>query len=210
MPRVRGPRTAFYAPLRPSPIAVADNDAADKDKLFARIVCSDAIGKFFGLPRAPIRYSRFNSKSVVIQARNNGRRFVIQDKVGARPFKFRIKDGTQIPTDPQQQGNEPNPGPKSVSAKTISIYVPEHITVFDIIWWMNNDTGTYVQLNGTQSAKLEGYETGKGAILVQSVTTPDERKYNIRTDLFPEAVPIVSKPFAGTPSPSPSPSPTTP
>lgn len=209
MPRVRGPRTAFYAPLRPSATADADPDGATLDQLFCRVVCSDALGLFFGLVRAPIRYSRFDSQNLNAPAANDGRRFVIQDKVGARPFTFKLKAPTSIPADPLGSGSEPEPGPQSIPAKSVSIYMPEHVSVFDVIWWINNDTGTYVRLDGTESAKLTGYQEGKGALSVQRVITPDDMTYTLRTDLFPDAVPIVNVLYTNTnpPSPSPSPSP---
>lgn len=210
MPRVKGPRTAFYFPIRPSATADADEDGATLDQLFCRGVCSDALGLFFGLVRAPVRYSRFDSVDVNNPSPNDGRRFVIQDKVGAKPFKFKLKRPQAIQTDPMSDGPGPEPGPEVIEAKTVSIYLPEHVSVFDVIWWVNNDTGTYVRLDGEESSVLEGYQQGAGALRVQRVVTPDERTYTLRTDLFPDAVPIVNVRYTNTnpPSPSPSPSPT--
>ena len=192
MPQLLGPKIPFYAPLRPSKKASIDSGSSLLDRSFARILCKDSVGLFLGLVPAPYRYSRFDSKPAGAESTNDGRRFMINDKVGAKPFKLRIKAGNQIPVDGQSQGSEPEPGPTTRTVKSLSLYVPQHITVFDLIWWINNDSPSWLRLNGTAVDPLDGYQTGRGVLQVLSVTTPAERKYNVRTDLIPIARPIIT------------------
>lgn len=213
MPNLPGPKIPFYAPFPASKKAILDNTIADLDKKFARPLCKDAIGLWLGWVPAPYRVSRFDDGGDPTTANNLGKLFAINEKVSANPFKFFLKPGTTIMGAQVNFSQGTAPEPRAYPVKSISVWLPGHVTINHVLFWLNGNLRTYRLDNGSQSEPLPEPEGGQGAEVtidnlkkIYAVVTPAGRKYNIRTTLIPNARPMVVPPISS-PSPSPSPAP---
>lgn len=212
--RLPGPKIVFYAPFPASKKAKNDTGAAPLDRLFARVLCKDSIGTFLGFGPAPYRASIFKKKATATTAPNVGKTFAINEKVSAKPFKFYLVPGTIV------KGAKINYAGGIISPivdftpKSISVWFPGHVTVADVLFWINSGINGY-QIGGTGALQLVPGQSGGagGSQLVENlkkilaVVTPRERKYNVRTILVPNSRPMIRPLPAGTPAPSPAPSP---
>lgn len=211
--RLPGPKIPFYAPFEASKRAQADNYAAPLDKVFARVLCKDSIGLWLGWIPAPYRISRFDDKPGGTVAANAGRNFAINEQVAANPFKLFLKPGTKIRGQKMDFSLGTSPAPSDFPVKSISIWMPGHVTITQVLFWINGNLRNYTKLDGTVSQNLPPLPDGiteqtvaEHLGMVMAVVTPNERKYNVRTPLLPKARPMIIP--TATPSPSPSPGPT--
>lgn len=210
MPNLPGPKIPFYAPFPPSKRAILDDAAAPLDRRFARVLCKDAIGLWLGFVPAPYRVSRFDDAGDPTTANNLGKLFAINEKVSANPFKFFLKPGTQIRGQKMDFSLGTSPAPADYPVKSISVWMPGHVSVQQVLFWINGGLRTYALANGSQS---EALPTNMGGLtvtqssanleLVYAVVTPNERKYNIRTPLVPDSRPMVVPARSQAPDPAP-------
>lgn len=216
IPRLPGPKIVFYAPFPASKKATADERAAPDDRLFARVLCKDSIGTFLGFSPAPYRASIFKARQTNPPAGNVGKVFAINEKVSAKPFKFYLKPGTVVPGAKIEYAAGVEQALTDYHPKSISVWFPGHVTVADVLFWINSGVQGY-RVGGVGELKqLPNVTTGDGGsgsvnnlANILAVVTPNERKYNVRTILVPDArVMIHPTPAGGTPSPSPTPTPT--
>ncbi len=183
---LEGPKMPFYVPL-PASKRMAALYPDSPDGLFARVLCKDAIGNFLKLPRPGYRTSRFDDADGEAPAPSNeGRAFIINEKVGAKPYIFTLKPGTVIQMASYNYQN-PNEEPQDVYKKSISLFFPTHIQVWRVMYWISNKTASYLDDEGT-ARELANYVPGEELGAISAVTTPSGRKYNIASLLFPNSV----------------------
>lgn len=213
MPNLPGPKIPFYAPFPASKRAREDLSAATLDRQFARVLCKDAIGLFLGLVPAPYRISRFDDKPGGTVAGNNGRRFAINEQVSANPFKFFLIPGTQIEGAKVNFSTGAVPVRRLYPVKSISVWMPGHVTINQVLFWINGLLNGYTE--GGVSRILPTVQNGQPRATTEAnlkrilaVVTPNERKYNVRTVMIPDARPMIDPITTPTPSPTPSPTPT--
>lgn len=213
MANLPGPKIPFYAPFPASKRAILDDSAATLDRQFARVLCKDSIGLWLGWVPAPYRVSRFDDANDPTTANNIGKLFAINEKVSANPFKFFLLPGTTIRGQKMDFSLGTSPAAADYPVKSISVWMPGHVSIQQVLFWINGNLRTYTLANGTQSEPLPIIEGGQAAGItaanlarVMAVVTPNERKYNVRTPMIPRARPMVVP--GASPAPSPSPSPT--
>lgn len=214
MPNLPGPKIPFYAPFPASNRAILDDSAADLDRMFARVLCKDAIGLWLGFVPAPYRVSRFDDRADPNNpAKNIGKLFAINEKVSANPFKLFLEPGTIIEGAKVNFSTGTVPKKEKYPVKSISIWLPGHVTVQHVLFWINGALRTYALANGAQSEPLpqvvggqEAAKTLENLEKVLAVVTPNERKYNVRTVMVPKSRPMVVPPQNGVaPNPAPNP-----
>lgn len=209
--RLPGVKFPFYLPFQASKRAKDDPNGTENDKTFARAVMKDAIGYAFGLPAAPYRASVFDDQNGAPVAGNAGRPFMINEQVSANPYKFFLIPGTQIRGAKVNYSSTSVPIPQLYTVKSVSIWMPGHVTVLQVLSWINGALNGYV-LNGVlknlpeQEGKKTEEERKEFIARIIKVVTPNERGYNIRSQIITTARPIIVP--TGSPSPSPSPTPT--
>lgn len=198
-----GPKMVYYAPLPASKRMASAAGGTDDDKNFCRILCKDAIGSFLGLPRAPHRVSTFKDKEPAGDANNVGKRFQINEKIGANPYILTLLPGTKIAMgeydwEKDAPATIPTPEANGVYMKKIEIYVPSHIQVWRMLYWLENATNEYIA-DGGGTRVLTQYTEAKRANLkkIISITTPTQRTYNILSIMSPVAVPSTGVPQGG-------------
>jgi hypothetical protein len=191
---LRGPKLPFYAPLPASKRNRNLLDPTDIDYNFCRIVCKDSIGNFLGLPPANYRTGIFKG-----DAANAGKRFSINEKVGAKPYTLTLKPDTHVIQGKYDWESADGHTTEAVVMKSLQIFMPSHIQVWRVLFWLTNETNYYLDDIGNQII-LTAYTPPATLKSIFAVTTPSGRKYNLRSMLCPDAVPFF-------PSPAPSPSP---
>jgi len=212
--RLGGPKIPFYAPFAAAPELANDNTAAPLDRRFARVLCKDAIGLWLGLVPAPYRISTFQDGPSPGVAKNAGRRFAINEQVREKPFKFSLYPGTAILQAKINFSAGTVQVQKPIVCESISVWFPGHVTVTDILLWINNNTNGYnsPQFGALTLPEIDGGQSRQTTIAniekVLAVTTDSEIKYNLRTVMVPKARVMVVPGAAPAPSPSPTPGPT--
>lgn len=198
MPNLPGPKIPFYAPFPASKRAMLDGSAAPLDRIFARVLCKDAIGLWLGWVPAPYRVSRFDDTEEAGLAANAGKLFAINEKVSANPFKFFVKPGTSILGHKVKFSGSVVPPAAQYPVKSISVWMPGHVTIQQVLFWINGNLRTYALAGGGQSIALPNVEGGQSVEVtnanlnkILAVVTPNERKYNVRTNLIPNARPMI-------------------
>lgn len=209
--RLPGVKFPFYLPFRASKRARNDPNATQLDRDFARALMKDAIGYAFGLPAAAYRASVFDDQDGAPVAGNAGRPFMINEQVSAKPYKFFMIPGTQIRGAKVNYSSTSVPIPQLYTVKSVSIWMPGHVTVLQVLSWINGALNGYVEDGQLKTLpEQEGKKTEEerrefiGRII--KVVTPSERGYNIRSQIITTSRPIIVP--TGSPSPSPSPTPT--
>lgn len=199
--RLPGPKIPFYAPFPPSKRAIFDEAAAPLDRKFARVLCKDSIGLWLGWVPAPYRVSRFDDRGDPTTANNINKLFAINEKVSANPFKFFLKPGTQITGQKMDFSLGTESAPRLYPVKSISVWMPGHVSVQQVLFWINGNLRTYALVNGDQSEPLPSIDGGQAEGItaanlarVMAVVTPNERKYNVRTPMVPRARPMIVVP----------------
>jgi len=177
-----------------------------KEGLFAKILCKDAIGNFLGLPRAPFRTSTFNDVGDTTgDALNDGRVFVINEKIGAKPYILRLRPGTSIEMG-NYNYNETNTAPVEVYKKSLSIFLNSHTQVWRLLYWLTNKANHYIDdIKGVRT--LEGYVPNDNLGKIIGIVTPSGRTYNTTSILFDIPIGMTVPGYEAAPSPSPSPAP---
>lgn len=211
--RLPGVKFPFYLPFRASRRARNDPNATALDRLFARALMKDAIGYAFGLPAAPYRASVFDDSDAEGVATNAGRPFMINEQVSANPYRFFLIPGTQIRGAKVNYSSTSVPIPQLYTVKSVSIWMPGHVTVLQVLAWINGALNGYVEGGAFRELpEQEGKKTEEqrrefiGRII--KVVTPNERGYNIRSQIITASRPIIVPGAAPAPAPAPSPAPT--
>lgn len=179
---LHGPKMVYYAPLPPSKAQIAKQPPGTLDAQFTRIVCKDAIGNFLNLPRAPLRVGVFKSEGGL----NAGRRFSINDSVKSSPYQLILIPGTLVEEGRlYNEDGTPNTEIKTHLVKRIIIYLPSHIQVWRILYWLGNNATHYVD-DQNNKIHLPGYHP-QNLDKIAAVVTPRERKYQLRSSLLPNS-----------------------
>lgn len=211
--RLPGVKFPFYLPFRASKRARNDPNATQNDRWFARAVMKDAIGYAFGLPAAPYRASVFDDQDGAPVAANAGRPFMINEQVSAQPYRFFLIPGTQIRGAKVNFSSVAVPVPQLYTVKSVSIWMPGHVTVLQVLAWINGALNGYVEGGAfrelpEQEGKKTEAERREFIARIIKVVTPNERGYNIRSQIITAARPITVPGTPPTPSPTPTPTPT--
>ena len=190
----QGPKLSFWAPL---PASKEQADAAiENDQTFARVLTKDSHGAFLGLVRAQPRISTFGDGNPEVENLNQGARFSINEQTGEKPFILTLKPGTQVMMGRYDWSVEAAPAAQGVYMKTLQLFVPGHITVWQMLRWLSKMSSNVLTEDGV-SPPLEGFPVtvpGLGYNILDnynkiiSVTTPWGRKYNLRSILYPDAL----------------------
>src|SRR5688500_16321954 len=146
--RIGGPKIPFYAPFAASKQLRDDTTAAPLDRKFARVLCKDAIGLWLGLVPAPYRISKFEDGPKPGVASNAGKRFAINEQVREKPFKFSLYPGTTINQAKINFSAGTVQVVKGIVAESISIWLPGHVSVTDVLLWINDNLNGYVDTTG--------------------------------------------------------------
>lgn len=181
---LRGSKFPFHAPLPASKRNRSLLPPTDIDYNFCRIFCKDSIANFLGLPRANYRTGIFKG-----DAGNAGSRFSINEKVKANPYTLTLMPNTQVIQGKYDGEAADGATTEAVVMKSLQIFMPSHIQVWRVLFWLTNETNYYLDDEGNQII-LTAYAPPATLKSIMAVTTPSGRKYNLRTMLFPDAVPF--------------------
>lgn len=202
---IQGPKLSFHAPLPASKDQRLTGQGLDRT--FARVLCKDGIGAFLGLPRAAPRISNFTEGNPNLPNLNEGARFAVNEKVGEKPYTITLAPGTAVKMGRYDWSTEDAPTVRDVFMKTLQIFVPGHIQVWSMLRWLSEVAPTAI-VGNTESQPLPGFpasnSAGYGNIAdnykkIISLTTPNGRKYNVRSILYPDPVRLVVPPFGDGP-----------
>lgn len=197
---LKGAKFPFFAPL-PASKRMATQYAGSVNGKFARVLCKDSIGKFLALPEAGYRVGTFTDRTPTGDALNVGKRFSINEKIGENPYILHLVPGTVIEMGTYDYAN-PAQRTEQVYKESVELFVPGHIPVWQMLYWISNQVRYYVGPTGN-SEDLPDYTDLDPLTKIAAITTPHGRKYNIRSPLIVDAKPVVLP----TASPSPSPTP---
>lgn len=203
---IQGPKLSFHAPLPASKDQRATGQGLDAT--FARVLCKDGIGAFLGLPRAAPRISNFTEGNPDVPNLNEGARFAVNEKVGEKPYILTLAPGTVVKMARYDWSTEQPPTVQDVFMKTLQIFVPGHIQVWSMLRWLSEVANTAI-VGNQESDPLPGFPASNAAGYgdinanydkIISLTTPNGRKHNIRSILYPDPVDLVVPPFGVGPS----------
>jgi hypothetical protein len=190
----QGPKMSFWAPLPASKEQA--NAAIENDQTFARVLCKDAIGAFLGLVRAQPRISTFGEGNPDVENLNEGARFSINEQVGEKQYILTLKPGTAVMMGRYDWSTEAAPTAVPVFMKTLQLFVPGHVTVWQMKRWISKMSPNVLLENGV-SPPLEGFPFSAPGLYTNiadnyskiiSITSPNGRKTNLRSILYPDAL----------------------